>query len=550
MAINRLTYRFHAHLVPSKSTGDVKTYRTYFPFIKDLTYAIPNSMTFEDAVYFLIKESANFGSIMTRQRAIELLLDYKGEGIWRGYPLINWFYPGREYFLGDVDEIQYVTDFGGTIDTTWNVGLYLNDVLVHVCNSPQIAHRKGVLDAISFIYYNEKGDLVGDIAIDTSANGFGLISDDAIIEIAAVVSEVYSPWIYYGLQPDRAKMAEALGRDAVGMGGIHPSLTPSQSLQFSYFVDGHIGDTSDNWQNSFLPLVSMTFLPSVPLTAGVNDEIFLMFDVLDGNLDEEAEPKTMIRSSTKFSVSQVGLSSQLGGRFVNIINTGVNASNYRTINSKRMEVQTKTYEEEKVIKNTSFYIVAENKTVMNNFYNGMEKGFSSFVNDFVDYDTCRFSLYTFSTVSGIDAVQKYAEETDADGISLFFNYMKNSNKKSRYTPSLQGVFENLCGKYIAGSLVREGEIYKDYEKDVLLNSDFADGDYVLIILSDLDFQEKKKVEEKKVYIASDNFESSKTYLNDIDLTMRVKVSQNVYRSQTINVRCGILRFSNFSFVKK
>jgi len=548
MAINRLTYQFYSYR--TETDGPLITYKSYLPFIQDTKYLIPNSLTFSGALEKYEEVFKPIDPNYSRSDAIQYLLTGQRP---------QYFNPPLGEFTkidSNEETVPFIESFGGPVNRTdWNTGVYLNNILVHVSNSPSLPQRKGVLDEKCGFFYDESGFLYAKVVIDT--NDFGLIAEDAIVEIAAVVSKVYSPWIYYGLQPERAKLAEALNRDAVGMGGVHPSLVPSQALQFSYYIDGTIGNIVNSWEASFNPLISMNFIQFPAPSSFALQDLFLMFDILDGNLNDEAQERTLIRSSTRFSVSQVGLAATLIGQAFTLAATDVLASNYRTINSKLLDYNTVSYEENTVVKNTTFYIVAEEKKLMSNFYNSLKDSFDTFLPPFIDLDTCRFRLYTFKAkievlVTGTlqldesksEIVLKDRGVMSFDEIETFLTNLANTEVEYVHTPSLEELFVSFLGKYIDGVQVIKGVIEKEFEFDINSSSEYQDYDYNLIILSDTNFKQQKSIVNKKEILTSRTFESSKVGLATSKLELDYKIGEFDYVSTIVNVRCGVVAQSD------
>jgi len=273
-----------------------------------------------------------------------------------------------------------ITSYGNYAnDDNWSIGLSLNNTVIH----------DGVFLKIEDLVVNRITDDDGrsaiSILLDTSNLDFEIGILDNIEIIARKFSPPFTPWLYYGTQFNadiegeppiqrRAALALNFGEDRVvsNMGGIHETLVPAQALQARYFIDQ---STSDTFVPVLIPFPSAFFVPVSAVSSSFNRHFFTL-DVLDG------AGSLALRSSTTFTIASITIGDSFAG--VNsAAATTYRADAIRTINSREMNYNTKSYKEKKIIQRARYYIGLEKNIRYKNIYKGIVDSFDIFMKNFV-----------------------------------------------------------------------------------------------------------------------------------------------------------------------
>jgi len=351
-SVLRLTHKFYSLELPVKSDSPsappntLKAFETWFPFIYDADLALPRSLEQTDM--------DPYEPIETREEM-------------------------EAIFKGDSNNAGIIFNYGNYSDVNWFIGISINGIVVYdgLYKKPE-----GISAEFKRL---ASGRRVGAAFIDEAI--YGEIGVQDKVEITVIKATTWSPWIYYGRISARQKLAYNLGRDAAGMGGIPESLSPAQAVGVKYFVNSSY---SNFFHRAIIPFAS-AFLMYNPV-GGVSfsaPDIYFMADVLDG------DGRVAIRSNVSFKILSMSLieslmNTPLSAAFA----TTTRADNYRTINYREMDYVGTTYQENRIIKNTNFFIVLERKTGLSDFYNSLGVFFLLTLGGFIDFSTCSFRIYS------------------------------------------------------------------------------------------------------------------------------------------------------------
>lgn len=504
----RLQYRYYSFREnPNSPPGEDWRFKTFLPMKYDSVYNLPDSFTYADALSKLMIDGGK-----NQEEAEIILKDSNG------------------YFRPDQsdDIIGFLHSFNTPPNpNNWN-GIICRD-----------GKKSNFLPRGVTFQYNSDSVVA---IIDTSDTGFGAILSDSIIEIVLERAKSSTPWFFYGT--NRYDLATRLGREATGMGGVHPSVVPADAIQMTYRMDNDV-TTSLGLVGFVVPFVSATFAPIFSSGSALK-EIMMMWDILDGRLDSDGTARVGIRSSTHFVASSLSLTGGIGGFGVTFLQTDWLVESYRNIHSKTLDYQRNTYQEKQFIKNTTFVLMCEEKTDLNSFYRKLGDSFDDYLYKFIDFHTCRFDIWKFkkgeennipehmeiSSYQAVDDFDNLPKTQVANGFytlgptgSVLFPieaiesktpsfkdcFKKVHNEESPFnTPPHTGILQNLFQADMEeyNSRIQEGESRDDLLDPTTIN-------YSVVFLSDFDFEYVHKITGEVVpedtgsddYHSQDSFDS-------------------------------------------
>lgn len=365
-SVRRLTHRFYSlevtikKDVPSVLPKSLRAFETWFPFIYDEDIYLPRALEQTDMDPYEPVETIS---------QMELIFDGNKK-------------EGKEKIEG------IVFNYGSYSDINWFIGVSINGIVIYdgLYKKPE-----GISAAFK---RSVSGKRVGVAFIDEDIYGEIGIQDK--VEITVIKATTWSPWIYFGgISNDgfkRQALAHNLGRDTAGMGGIPESLTPAQAVGIKYFINSHY---SNFYDPIFIPFVSAVQLgASVGSSSFSAPDIYFMADVLDG------DGRVAVRSNINFKIISISWVESLLNTGVSAISADpatiatIRADNYRTINYREMDYVGTTYQENRIIKNTNFFIVIDRKEELSEFYNSLGVFFLLVLGGFIDFSTCSFRIYS------------------------------------------------------------------------------------------------------------------------------------------------------------
>lgn len=279
-------------------------------------------------------------------------------------------------------------------DRDWFLGLSVNDQLVwNGIPRPTTVQREPGVE-YGYIYIDDriaisKAEFINNgsgarIEIDTELSNLGTLD---VVEIAIIKANIWTPWIYYGNIPARQKISyDIFNRSSSSMGGIPESLTPSQAVGYRYYVDFSL---SAEFDPILVPFPSAFISPTFSGGFASNKQFF-MGDILNGNGEVAA------RSACSFDILSISLGAGVGlaqTQVLNIINTGA----FRTINYKPIEYEKKTYDNNKIIKNTTFYLAFKDDSNFADTYANLSEAIRVFIGAQIDFETCKFRTYIYGS---------------------------------------------------------------------------------------------------------------------------------------------------------
>ena len=459
--------------------GEPYRYKTFLPMIYDSVYSIPDSMKYSDAYNRLvIKEKKS------PEEAAALLSDSNG-----------YFRPDQGddiigFLFGFNNPSPY--DSTGSSSRIWNGIISIN------------GRNTGILPRGVTWQYNTDSVIA---IISPNDFAFGVIPPETLIEIVLEKANSATPWFYYG--PTRYDLATRLGREPTGMGGLHPSVVPADAISMTYRMDNDV--TVSLGENFIIPFVSAQAIP-VPGFGAALKEVKMMWEFLDGRLNDDGSARTAIRSSTDFFASSLSILTTFQG-----IGTATAAQtdwvigSYRNIHSKTLEYKENTYSENKFIENTTFVLMCEQGTNdFNQFYRKLSSSFLTYLNKFIDFGTCRFDVWKFkrgkeNNIPVHVGMSSFQDPEDSDNLayeevsSLFLSIEESLEWK---TPSLKDCFRKIYNQESPNNIppysgilqnlfkidmeAYNTEIRNGADREVLL--DPRGMTYSVVFLSDFDFQ--------------------------------------------------------------
>lgn len=427
MANNFLTYKFYAFLTnPGAAPGVDRRYKTYMPMTYDDIYFLPSSMSYDDAFNSLLIEGK------TPEEAEKLLKDKDG------------------YYIPPASNYNVIHSYLGASSQLYN-GIVVVDGVEVKFNGSAIL-QSGVTWQFDY-------DSVTAI-VDTSDTGFGQIMDESIVEISLQYAKTAVPWIYYGT--NRYDLATRLGREPTGMGGAQPSVVPADAIQIISRIDGDVSPIA--FGGNIIPFVSAAV--SFGFGAAMKD-IWTLWDILDGRLNDDGTERVAIRSSTLFNASSFSITGGFGGitNLVTFAQTGWATESYRNIHSRTMDYQLETFHDNKLIENTTFVMMCDaskHTPLLNDHgYRLIGEAVDGFSYSFIDFHTCKFEFWVFYGNQEEEAIVEfvgrtsYQAEDDEENIPKgqvleFFDDIasrmsgdEDNNVENQFTRSFKNPFKKI-----------------------------------------------------------------------------------------------------------
>ena len=455
------------------------------PFVSHPNYKIPYALDYDSAIEELINQGKD------EDEASDLLSSSTG-----------YFNPS-----GDRGNIDFIQNFGGVFSSRgWIITITVNDVTLNFLN---IKYSNSVSE--SYFDYDNNGNQVCVLKLDTSQNGFGSISVDAKVEISIIyVGDSYTPWIYYG--NTRPELATRFNREPTVMGGLYPSLSPIEAISIKHFLDGNVMPLIGTIP-LIIPLFS-GFLIGTPFGSSTSTfkDVYMMFEFLDGRKNSDNTEKIMVRSAFNFKAIQISLTGDLFGASFATASTDVYGANYINMHSKRLPYINKSYKEDDgLVENASYFIVYEKKNKLYNFYLTLFKFYHNFTKNFIS-DEVTFDYYSFDNNTDL-------KETDG----FFFLESNDYN----YTPSLENIFSAI-------SDVIDEKVIEKIQNDIDNDRDPNSRKYFLNIISDFNFQ----IEEQDDIVITDTIDSSRVSKSEFQMRRNVVVNDVSY-DFTVNISGGM-----------
>lgn len=359
-----------------------------------------------------------------------------------------------------------VYDYGSFSEKEWLIGLAINNKDVYSPVGSDTNSQKQQYGIISSKIVGNRAYLY----IDSSVFQFGIADSP---EIQMIRAKADTPWIYLGNIEERKQIAyQTYGvQNALGIGAVPYSLTPSQAMQYSYFIDT---STVSDFVPVILPFISSFFIPHLAggATGSFTNCVFLG-DILD------SDGNIKVRSNVSFTLSSIGLTETfLGGalavNFFNIQNIG----RVKTINSRIMDYQTVCYSGNKVFNKTCYYFVLREKNNLSSFYSGLGNFLKIFLNE--------FSTSTYSVYSLGKSVNSLILDTQ-DGIKIGDAIVDRSALLQPGSLSISFLMDNILRKKIKSDMDRDFQSHLSSGG----NETNFNQNYAIIVLSDDDIQEEQ-----------------------------------------------------------
>lgn len=253
-------------------------------------------------------------------------------------------------------------------DQSYFIGMDINGIVVDDGVPPDT----GVEEGINAFFAGTKGI----VEIDTTLFPIGVADT---IKIVVTKATTFSPWLYYGLIPERAKLASDIGRDTKGLGAIFPLADNEliEAVGMSYFVDANISNIRGG--GAFFFGAASLFVPFASGSAGASADAFFTADVIDG------DGGLAYRSSTSFKIVSQTLTGGVSVIDTVAIGTATRGDSFRSINSKPLEYNSNTYKFNQPIKNVNYFISLGDTEDLQTLYQGIAGGFD-LVGKFINLD--------------------------------------------------------------------------------------------------------------------------------------------------------------------
>lgn len=390
MAILRLTHYFLTFLKETKipkrnGSGEVDgiIFITEFPFTFDAELALPRSV-----------------------RNTDVVLDQSGN------PSVT----------------VPITSYGRYDKNKWSIGLGVNgediwDGITRPTEDGQYIYKTAQIAIMDAGFFP---DGRGYLSIDKTASNLGILDT---VEISIKSASAYSPWIYYGNIPQRQQIAlEQFGRNASGLGGIPESLTPSQAIGYTYYVDFNASQESGS---NIVPFPSAFFLAGSG-TGGSLSERFFMGDILDG------DGRLAVRSSVIFKILTISMNFAIAGEEIpatEIIQTG----GFKTLNYKKMEYGDTTYDTKKVIEKTRYYIGLQGDKKFNDIYYNLSETIRMLLGDQIDFSNTIFNIYMYFGNTSILVSKNITSKEGLVSAIKSISVLTGSSEKGTNLTSLQNM---------------------------------------------------------------------------------------------------------------
>jgi hypothetical protein len=415
--IIRLTDTFYSF---KSSADNIDTWFTYAPYYLDLNYNLPLPLSYDAAYNHLILKGISSADAQKQLSA----------GIFRP--------------TDPPENPEFIDSYGGgTLSDTnkWIITLSDNGSVFRPTDSS--SNYKFLSNPV--IGTDNSGNFYTSISVPT-----GLINPDHKVEISFFqASEPFSPWIYYGYtRPDLATRLDIYNPRYVG--GVRPELVPASGIVMRYTVDCEISlDISEG----NLVLVSMDpsamlYLPVI-IEGAMISNLYGIFSLIDGK-DIYANNKELIKSYVTFSVSNTTAAQSLLGKNTVAFSTDTAASPYQNVHYKRLNYNTQTYTEKKVIQKARLFLCMENNKKNSGFYKNLFWFFNFFIKRFFS-ETASYSAYQFydDVKNNVLAVSQLANDFYLSHGQV--NVSQISSIAADVSPSLSILLPTMIGYDFVGS---------------------------------------------------------------------------------------------------
>src|ERR1035437_9373252 len=429
--IIRLTDTFYSF---KSSADNIDTWFTYAPYYLDLNYNLSLPLSYDASYNHLILKGISSADAQKQLSA----------GIFRP--------------TDPPENPAFVSSYGGgTLSDTnkWIITLSDNGSAFRPIDSS--SNYKFIGDPV--VSTDSSGNFYASVNVPT-----GLINPDHKTEVSFFqASEPFSPWVYYGYtRPDLATRLNIYNPRYVG--GVRPELVPASGMVMRYLVDCEISQiVVPNYFSSYglspSKLQEAVFVASFAFGGGLFyiapsgatlDQLHGIFSIVDGK-DIFSNNKEKIKSYVSFNVSSLSIEQGIAGSgLVTSSSTDVLAGPYQNVHYKRLNYNTQTYTEKKVIQNARLFLCMENNKKNGGFYKNLFWFFNFFIKRFFS-ETASYSAYQFydDIDNNVLAVSQLANDFYLPHGQV--NVGQISSITSAVSPSLSILLPTIIGYDLVGS---------------------------------------------------------------------------------------------------